>query len=159
MGTQLITCPVCCGTGLYRFWGAPRRCFSCVLGTYLQITEPRRVIIESPYAGAVEDNLAYLQRCIRDSCLRNEAPYASHLMYTQALDDDDPDERALGIEYGFLWARTAERAVFYLDRFVSPGMRKAFYRHYQDFLMIEFRTLDRKYDLDMVLEAMRPEGL
>ena len=37
------------------------------------------VVIESPYAGDVEANVAYAKRCVLD-CLRlGEAPYASHL--------------------------------------------------------------------------------
>lgn len=49
----------------------------------------RRVIIESPYAGNVEANATYLRRCLRDSLLRGEAPFASHAIYTLpgVLDD------------------------------------------------------------------------
>ena len=47
------------------------------------------VIIESPYAGDIEKNVAYARDCVRDSLMRGEAPYASHLLYTQPniLDD------------------------------------------------------------------------
>jgi hypothetical protein len=63
----------------------------------------RRVIIESPYAGDVDANLIYARECLRDSLKRGEAPLASHALYTQegVLNDDDPDERKLGIEAGF----------------------------------------------------------
>lgn len=64
-----------------------------------------RVIIESPYAGDVERNKKYLQRCIR-FCLRNgESPYASHQMLTEALDDNDPIQRHAGIAAGFAWCK------------------------------------------------------
>ena len=39
----------------------------------------RRVILESPYAGEAERNVAYARRCVRDCLQRNEAPIASHL--------------------------------------------------------------------------------
>jgi len=87
-------------------------------------TRRARVVIESPYSGEVEINLAYLRACMRDSLLRGEAPYASHGLYTQpgVLDDNEPDERALGIAAGFAWRVVADRTVFYVDRGWSSGM-------------------------------------
>lgn len=61
------------------------------------MTEPLRlVIVESPYAGDIEANVAYARRCLRDSLARGEAPIASHLLYTQegVLRDDVPDRVA-----------------------------------------------------------------
>ena len=40
------------------------------------------MILESPYAGRVEENVAYARAAVRDSLLRGEAPIASHLLYT-----------------------------------------------------------------------------
>lgn len=69
----------------------------------------RLVIIESPYTGptpeAVAANVAYARACLLDSLRRSEAPIASHLLYTQVLDDKIPEERALGIEAGLAWRR------------------------------------------------------
>lgn len=86
----------------------------------------RRVIVESPYAGDVEQNVAYARRCLRDCFLRGEAPFASHLLYTQpgVLSDADPAERAMGIEAGLLWGEFADATVVYMDRGLSPGMMK-----------------------------------
>jgi hypothetical protein len=82
------------------------------------------VIIESPYAGNVETNLRYLRAAMRDCLLRGEAPYASHGFYTQpgVLDDNDPAERSLGINAGFVWGRLALKRNIYTDRGVSGGM-------------------------------------
>jgi hypothetical protein len=41
------------------------------------------VIIESPYAGDVEPNVAYAKAAVLDCLSRGEAPYASHLFFTQ----------------------------------------------------------------------------
>lgn len=41
------------------------------------------VIIESPFAGEVEENIKYARQCLRDSILRGEVPFVSHLLYTQ----------------------------------------------------------------------------
>jgi hypothetical protein len=83
------------------------------------------VILESPFAGDVERNVAYARACMRDSILRGEAPYASHLLYTQpgVLDDTNPAERALGIGVGFEFRRVARKTVFYVDLGWSSGMR------------------------------------
>lgn len=81
------------------------------------------VILESPYAGDYAGNLVYLQACIRDCLLRGEAPFASHLMYTGALHDDDPKERELGIEAGFAWRHLVRKTVVYTDRGISQGMK------------------------------------
>ena len=82
------------------------------------------VILESPFAGAVDANLSYGRRCMRDCLERGEAPFASHLLYTQpgVLDDTKPVERKLGIEAGLLWGTMADATVVYIDRGVSRGM-------------------------------------
>lgn len=105
----------------------------------------RLVIIESPYAGEIEANVAYARVCMRDSLNRGEAPIASHLLYTQPgiLRDEFPEERALGIEAGLAWRRVAECAVFYVDRDWSGGMIAA-RRLYMDegFPFEELRLFD-----------------
>jgi hypothetical protein len=44
------------------------------------MAEMRWVILESPYAGDVEANVAYARAAVRDSLMRGEAPIASHLL-------------------------------------------------------------------------------
>jgi hypothetical protein len=85
----------------------------------------RRVIVESPFAGDVEGNIKYARRCIKDCLLRGEAPFASHLLYTQdgILDDLKPHERELGMTAGFTWSAVADAVVVYTDRGFSRGMR------------------------------------
>ncbi|MGX9428031.1 DUF7768 domain-containing protein [Bradyrhizobium sp. LeoA1S1] len=83
------------------------------------------VILESPYAGAVNANVAYARRCLKDCALRGESAQASHLLLTQVLDDKKPDERALGIALGLAWRSVAEYSVFYTDRGWSNGMKDA----------------------------------
>ena len=55
----------------------------------------KKVIIESPYAENIERNIKYARACLKDSLNRNEAPLASHLLYTQdgVLDDGIKAER------------------------------------------------------------------
>lgn len=60
------------------------------------------VIIESPFKGSTPaeeaENIAYAKEAMRDSLYRGEAPFASHLLYPQMLDDADERERRMGIE-------------------------------------------------------------
>ena len=84
------------------------------------------VIIESPYAGEHKtNNLIYLQECIHYSVNSGEAPFASHRMYTGALNDDVPEERKLGIEAGYCWMNLAKKVIFCVDEGMSEGMKKA----------------------------------
>jgi hypothetical protein len=101
------------------------------------------VILESPFAGNVKLNIAYARACLRDSLLRGEAPIASHLLYTQpgVLDDNDPDERALGINAGLAWGCEAKRTVVYTDLGISRGMRYGIERANKEGRPVEDRTL------------------
>lgn len=103
----------------------------------------RLVILESPYAGDVDRNLRYARAALRDCLLRGEAPFASHLLYTQpgVLADDDPGERQHGIDAGLRWGLMAERTVVYIDLGITPGMQKGIEAaHYQG-RPVEHRSL------------------
>lgn len=102
----------------------------------------RRVIVESPYAGSVDDNMAYARVCIRDCLQRGEAPIASHLLFTQVLCDEIPAERDLGIAAGLAWIAVADAMVVYIDRGVSNGMRTAMRQAQRASLPVELRCLD-----------------
>ena len=103
----------------------------------------RLVIIESPYAGDTERNTAYARAAMADCLARGEAPIASHLLYTQpgVLNDNEPDERKLGIDAGLAWGRVADAAVFYTDLGWSRGMREALAWERARGMPVEFRTL------------------
>jgi hypothetical protein len=103
----------------------------------------RRVIVESPYAGATERNVCYARAAIADCLKRGEAPFASHLLYTQpdVLDDLDPAQRKMGIEAGYEWWDSADAVIFYVDLGWSPGMRKATERLVNSEKNVELRNL------------------
>lgn len=85
-----------------------------------------QVQFESPFGASTGDevlrNVAYAYIGMRDSLLRGEAPLASHLLYTQMLDDRDAAEREIGIEAGLEIGRWAVRTVVYQDLGISRGM-------------------------------------
>jgi hypothetical protein len=103
----------------------------------------RLVIIESPYAGNVEANVAYARRAIRDALSRGEAPLASHLLYTQPgiLRDEVPEERQWGIDAGLAWGKVAEATVVYVDLGISKGMRYGIAAAEQMGRRVEFRRI------------------
>lgn len=107
------------------------------------VVEKPFVIIESPYAGEVEENIKYARECLRDSILRGEIPFASHLLYTQegVLDDSDPAERELGIELGLAMGRVASLTAVYTDRGISRGMHYGIERADREGRHIEFRQI------------------
>lgn len=103
----------------------------------------RLVIIESPYAGDIDANVAYARACVRDSLHRGESPIASHLLHTQPgiLDDTVPAERLQGREAGLAWCAVADLMAAYTDRGMSTGMRQAIERAESLGLAVELRTL------------------
>ncbi len=108
----------------------------------------RKVIIESPFKGDVDANIKYARAALRDSLLRGEAPIASHLLYTQdgVLDDEDPTERAHGIDAGLSWGSVAEATVVYIDRGMSSGMRYGVERAEAEGRPVEYRRLPSGVD-------------
>lgn len=107
----------------------------------------KRVIVESPFAGATreltERNARYLGACLRDCLARGEAPFASHGLYTLpgVLDDSVPAEREFGIAAGFEWRASAEATVVYDDYGVTEGMRRGIEHARSLGHAIEFRRL------------------
>lgn len=102
----------------------------------------RLVIVESPYAGDVEANVEYARACLIDCLHRGEAPLASHLLYTQVLDDLQPDQRAAGIEAGLAWAVKADATVVYTDRGTSRGMQYGIEHAQNHGRPVEYRLLN-----------------
>lgn len=109
----------------------------------------RRVVVESPYAGNIFQrwlNRRYARRCLHDCLMRGEAPFASHLLYTQpgVLRDGVALERTLGINAGFAWGQWASATVVYTDRGISKGMRAGIFAAEDAGRSIEYRQLNGK---------------
>jgi hypothetical protein len=114
------------------------------------------VIVESPYAGDVTANVAYARQCMHHCLSRNEAPYASHLLYTQegVLDDDVVDQRLLGIEAGLAWGAVADLTAVYLDLGVSRGMIYGIERALKQGRPVELRVLHEALDEKGLMERL-----
>lgn len=103
------------------------------------------VVIESPWAGlgAGEKAKSYLRNCIRDALARNELPWASHgmLAWTEALWENDEEQRHEGLLVGKSMIIKADLIAFYHDKGWSPGMKSALIWATQNGKKIEKRTL------------------
>lgn len=104
------------------------------------------VVIESPFAGNVKNNIEYARACMRDSLMRGEFPLASHLLYTQdgILDDNNPKERMLGINAGLEWGKRAMKTVVYTDLGISEGMKYGIENAKKQRREIEYRKIEWK---------------
>lgn len=108
----------------------------------------RFVIVESPYAESaatprLELNIQYARRCVKDCLLRGDAPFASHLLYTQdgVLFDRNKEERALGIDAGLFIGLRADATLVYTDLGISLGMRYGIDAAKNAGRLIEYRQL------------------
>lgn len=113
------------------------------------------VDVESPYTAATKAevirNIRYARACVRDSLLRGEFPYASHLFYTQpgVLDDNVPNERTKGIDAGkAIIQKLGAKTVVYTDLGISAGMRLGIKLAEDAGREIEYRELGEDWEKD-----------
>lgn len=99
------------------------------------------VVIETPFKEYGQKGIEYAQKALKDSLSRGEYPFASHLLYTQVLDDKNPEERNLGIEAGLAWCKNADLTAVYIDLGISEGMVEGILDAQKEGRKIEFRTL------------------
>jgi len=105
----------------------------------------RTVIVESPYAGDLAANRRYARAALRDCLSRGEAPFASHLLYTQpgVLRDGVAAERQWGIDAGLAIGRRMDATVVYTDRGYSVGMRYGIAAAQAAGRPVEYRSLTK----------------
>lgn len=115
------------------------------------------VVIESPLAGDLEQNQRYVRLCMIDCLRRGEAPFASHALYPQCLDDTLAEDRRLGMDAGFAWGRKADRCAVYIDLGESRGMRAGIDRAMANGVPVAYRKLPT--DLMEQLDAAAPVAI
>jgi hypothetical protein len=105
----------------------------------------KRVVLESPYGARWFWqrwlNRRYARACMLDALRRQEAPMASHLLYTQVLSDQNPQQRAWGIDAGLAWLAGADATVVYTDRGISAGMRQGIAAAERKGMPVTYRSL------------------
>lgn len=96
------------------------------------------VYICSPYRGDVDYNVAKAQFYCQFATSQGMVPVAPHIYFTQFLDDDEPEERRLGLEMGLdmmkhcveLWAfgpRLSEGMITEIETAEKLGIPIMFY--------------------------------
>jgi len=100
------------------------------------------VQVESPFAGNTEENRQYALKAMRDCFDRDEAPFASHILYTEVLNDELFDERELGIRAGLCWGEASERTVVYVDLGITRGMVQGIEAAHATGRPVVFRSLN-----------------
>lgn len=82
----------------------------------------KKVFICSRYAGDVAGNIEVAKALCRKAVDMGYAPFAPHLLYTLFLDDDDPEQRALGIQLGLQFMDACDEVWVYVGDGKSDGM-------------------------------------
>lgn len=81
------------------------------------------VYICSPFAGDIKTNVMKARRYSRFAVKQGYIPITPHLFFPQFLNDNDPDERELGLVMGMvLMAKCTEVWVF--GSVISEGMKR-----------------------------------
>lgn len=89
-----------------------------------ELRERPLVYICSKYAGDVEINVFKAVKFCRYAVSKGMIPVASHLLYPQILDDTNPLQREMGLQFGLaLLELCREVWVFNENRELSSGMR------------------------------------
>lgn len=121
------------------------------------------VIIESPYAGRTgfkwldrKLNIRYARKCMKDCLNRGEAPYASHLLYTQlgVLNDNFAEQRLLGMAAGHQWMKKADLVAVYVDRGVTIGMMQGVQQAKKLGIPVEERRLVPSIKTDPIAQML-----
>lgn len=99
------------------------------------------VSIQSPYAGDIERNIIYARRALHDSLQRREAPFASHLLYTQVLIDGIAECRALALKCDHAFLAKCDLVAVYRDLGVTEGMELALAKACELNIQIELRHI------------------
>ena len=90
------------------------------------------VVVLSPYRAKFASEKIrywrYRQACIRHATAEGYAPYASHQMMTNALDDDVDMERDAGFECEESYLRVARHVFAYENLGISQGMHRTMQR-------------------------------
>lgn len=112
-----------------------------------------KVFICSAFRGDVEENIRKAREYCRWAAMECGAvPIAPHLLFPQFLDDNDPEQRGLGIEMGLELLAGCRRLFYFGD--VTEGMAKEIARAHALGIPVEYVPAEA-YTLD----PMKMEGL
>ena len=79
------------------------------------------VYICSPFRGNVENNMRNARKYCAFALSRHALPIATHLLFPQFMEEDDPEQRRLGIFFGLILQKKCKE-VWVFGRNISRGM-------------------------------------
>ncbi len=82
----------------------------------------KRVYICSPLSGNIKHNMAMATEYCRFAAGKGYIPYAPHVYFPAFMDDDDPEQRAIGLSEGQLWLRMCSE-LWIFGNVISVGMK------------------------------------
>lgn len=87
-------------------------------------THPYRplVYICSPFAGDMKQNIINARQYSRFAVEQGAIPFAPHLLYPQFMDEQDKEQRALGLFFGNVWLCKCDE-IWVFGGYYSPGMK------------------------------------
>lgn len=105
----------------------------------------RLVIIESPYSNddltMVNRHTLYAKQCLKDSFKRGEAPFSSHILYSDALNYRVRIDKDIGLISHVSWIAVCDLVAVYVDFGLSEGMQLAVNVAKIKHKRIEYRTI------------------
>ena len=84
----------------------------------------KRIVVVSPYSGKTVLHKVYLQTCIDYVIEKGHAPFAGHYIYPNFLNDEEEEQRELGMKLGWAWGIVANECWVFADYGISAGMKK-----------------------------------
>lgn len=111
----------------------------------------RLCVVETPYRASSIDqlqaNVYFAGAVCRSLIYEGYNPFASHLFYTNFLNDRHLFERTAGIHLGYEWAKHAEVAFFCLRPDEEWGKSGGMVRALEHWKSLEMPTVLRRYTL------------
>lgn len=83
----------------------------------------KKVYVCSPLSGNIERNIKKAKEYCREVSLKGFLPVASHIYFTQFLDDNNLEERNMGMDMGLELLKLCDEVWIFGDR-ISEGMKK-----------------------------------
>jgi len=99
------------------------------------------VYICSPFAGDIDSNIQDARRYCVFAVRQGVIPIAPHLLFPQFLDDDNPEDRKLGLRFGMILLDRCE-AVWSFGSRISAGMAAELERARRRGIPIKFYKSD-----------------
>lgn len=104
------------------------------------MTEPMKIYICSPYRGDIARNRLYASQCAVEVAKQGHVPVVPHLLFTDALDDNDHDQRREGIRLAEDLLLRCDEVWVYAAYGISEGMADEMLLAWSRNIPLEFKA-------------------